>query len=423
MADDRSTADVRQEQPKNTSKVIKTFLSVAIGIILVAYIGYQIYTINYSPVQTEVAMEYTGYDSIDVQLFTVRDESYIENSATGSVYPLVTDGKRVANGDDVALVFADEQAAVAYNDIQKISSDIERFNVIESNKSAYNIDINTLDSDINSKLIACLNTISSGDFDKLGDNIDAFTDRVTSRQIAIGNDINFTSKIESLNAQLASLQALQKSYSKITAPSAGYYISSVDGYENTIDYNSLDSLTAQQVDDAIASEPAKVGSNVMGKLVSRFAWYFVCTLPSEQAADLSSGMKLNVRLPYAQAVNISVTVDNIIFSDSDKCVLVLRNSYMNDTLANLRIEQAQLLLNEYEGYKISAGAVRVNDAGEKGVFVLSGNKVVFKKINIIFATQDYVVVEKETEQSGYLRLYDEVITAGKDLYDGKVIDN
>lgn len=402
-------------------RTLKSLL-VALGIVcFIAYTGYQIYKVNYSPVKTEAALPYTSYDSIDVQLFTVRDEKYIENSAAGSIYPLVTDGKRVANGDDVALVFSDENAAVAYKQIQDITADIERYKVIESNKSAYNIDIGTLDADICSKVIDCLNIISSGDFNKLDECADAFSDRVTSRQIVVGENMDFSSKIQALTQKLTSLQTVQKSYGKITAPSAGYYISSVDGYEKTIDYNALDKLTAEQVENAINSKPVSDNGNIMGKLVSRFAWFFVCTLPKEQASSLKTGEKLSVKLPYAEAINITVTIDNIIFSDGDKCVLILRNSYMNDTLANLRIEQAQLLLHEYEGFRISAKSVRVNENNEKGVFVLSGNKISFKKINIIFSTDEYVVVEKDSEQSGYLRLYDEVIISGKDLYDGKVI--
>lgn len=402
-------------------RTLKSLL-VALGIVcFIAYTGYQIYKVNYSPVKTEAALPYTSYDSIDVQLFTVRDEKYIENSAAGSIYPLVTDGKRVANGDDVALVFSDENAAVAYKQIQDITADIERYKVIESNKSAYNIDIGTLDADICSKVIDCLNIISSGDFNKLDECADAFSDRVTSRQIVVGENMDFSSKIQTLTQKLTSLQTAQKSYGKITAPSAGYYISSVDGYEKTIDYNALDKLTAEQVENAINSKPVSDNGNIMGKLVSRFAWFFVCTLPKEQASSLKTGEKLSVKLPYAEAINITVTIDNIIFSDGDKCVLILRNSYMNDTLANLRIEQAQLLLHEYEGFRISAKSVRVNENNEKGVFVLSGNKISFKKINIIFSTDEYVVVEKDSEQSGYLRLYDEVIISGKDLYDGKVI--
>ncbi|MCR4925933.1 MAG: hypothetical protein K5917_06565 [Clostridiales bacterium] len=407
----------------NSGKILKTVFSIIVALIFISYISYQIYKTNYSPVKTETALEYVGYDAIDVQLFTVRDESYIENSAVGSVFPLVTDGKRVANGDDVALVFIDEAAAITYKQIQDITEDIERYKVIENNKSAYSIDINTLDTDINNKLIDCLDAITNGNFDEFSTYTDSLSERVTSRQIAVGETVDFSAKIAQLEEKLNNLKALQKSYSKITAPSSGYYISSVDGYEKTIDYNSLLNLTVQQVDDAINSKPADTGSNVMGKLVSRFAWFFVCTLPNEQAADLVTGDKLTVRLPYAEAVNISVTIEKIIYSDSDRCVLVLRNSYMNDTLAKLRIEQGQLVLNEYTGFKISANAVRVNEAGEKGVYVLSGNKVVFKKIDVIFSTQAYVVVAENTESSGYLKLYDNVIVSGKDLYDGKVIDN
>ena len=49
--------------------------------------------------KTEVAMEQSVYNAVDAEVFVVRDEYILSNTASGKVIPLVEDGKRVAKGD------------------------------------------------------------------------------------------------------------------------------------------------------------------------------------------------------------------------------------------------------------------------------------------------------------------------------------
>ena len=80
----------------------------------------------------------------------------------------------------------------------------------------------------------------------------------------------------------------------------------------------------------------------------------------------------------------------------------------------------------YTGYKVPASAIRVID-GVQGVYILSGSTVRFKKIIPLAEIDGYFIVEEqdtmsEDSLSNYLGYCDLVITSGKDLYDGKVIE-
>ena len=62
----------------------------------------------------------------------------------------------------------------------------------------------------------------------------------------------------------------------------------------------------------------------------------------------------------------------------------------------------------------------------QGVYVLYGSEVQFKEISIVYAGNDYVLCDSSptdgTLFSGEtISLYDQIITEGDDLYDGKVI--
>jgi hypothetical protein len=94
---------------------------------------------------------------------------------------------------------------------------------------------------------------------------------------------------------------------------------------------------------------------------------------------------------------------------------------MNPDVASLRHETAEIVIASHTGLKIPSSALRVNDDGEKGVYVLSGNIAKFRKVNIVYSEDDFVLSRTEEGQEGYVRLYDNIITEGKDLYDGKIV--
>ena len=77
-----------------------------------------------------------------------------------------------------------------------------------------------------------------------------------------------------------------------------------------------------------------------------------------------------------------------------------------------------------------------NEEGLTGVYVLSGKRVVFKPIKILYHADNHVMAtaaiyyksngeidEEKTPDLPVLEAYDRVIVKGKNLYDGKVINN
>ena len=51
---------------------------------------------------------------------------------------------------------------------------------------------------------------------------------------------------------------------------------------------------------------------------------------------------------------------------------------------------------------------------------MSGIAAKFKPINILYSNASFTICETDTASSA-LKLYDEVIVEGKDLYDGKLV--
>ena len=112
--------------------------------------------------------------------------------------------------------------------------------------------------------------------------------------------------------------------------------------------------------------------------------------------------------------------------NTDETVLILSSKIMDSDIARLRTEDVEIVINETDGIRINKSAVRVVN-GVQGVYVLTGNIVRFKKLDVIYTGDDYVVSKMIKEDKydenkvPYLKIYDAVILEGKDLKDGKLI--
>ena len=62
--------------------------------------------------------------------------------------------------------------------------------------------------------------------------------------------------------------------------------------------------------------------------------------------------------------------------------------------------------------------------GERGIYVLRGNVVRFRRIEIVYTGEDYYLVKSSVEDTEYeyLQVNDLIILNGKNLFDGRVLD-
>lgn len=396
-------------------------LSIICAVFLLSYIIYQGYMIAYNPVTTETAYKYTQKDSYETDVFVVRDESYITANVSGTLVSIAEDGTRVANGQEVALVFASQEAASNYSQLQSVENDIARYTKLLNTSKSYAFDLDTLDDRINASVFDYIEEIDDKSYQSLSEYSDSIRDNTITRQLAVGTELSLDEKLSSLQKEKQALESKDTSHTGITAGSSGYYISVADGYENTVSYKDVTSLTVDDVAKLKDAKPSKVSSDVMGKLVEDFTWYMVCNVPSNSIENLDVGDKITVSFPASSVDNIEAEVVSVSGSSSKKVSVVLSSNLMNSGIANLRKESARLILNEYTGLKIKNSAVRVNAAGEKGVYVLRGNVARFKLIDSVYSGKDYFISKIHSDSSKYVKMYDSVIVEGKDLYDGKVI--
>lgn len=235
------------ETQKNKDNIVKypqkkksaTVLYTALALLIVGICIYQIFKINYSPVKTELALEKTISNAVVTEGFVVRDETYITADAVGTLVPLVTDGKRVASGDDVAVVFTSENSARVYSQMQSIEADIAYFESLKNKIGIQTSDVDAMDERVYSACQSYVTALAKGDIDALETYEDAVCETITARQLSTGTVIDPTEKIQSLYAQLDTLKAQSGGYVTVQANNPGYYIGHVDGYEIACAYDTV----------------------------------------------------------------------------------------------------------------------------------------------------------------------------------------
>lgn len=416
-------------------KIIRRNLSILIiAVIILTYIVVQATRINDTEYETQVVTAEKAYDTIETEIFAVRDEEPVKGVAGATVVPLIEDGSRVAKGEGVLAIFSDKDSADRYYRMNATESELKRLEKIASHRGSYAVDINAMNGNIYKDVMNLENNVDSRRLTAVKEDIYDIRDDFLTKHVAIGSKVNLEGEINTLQSKLESIKNGGTDHNTVKAESSGYYVSRSDGYENSVKYDYVTSLTVPDIENIMKKKPSPVPEDVVGEIIKQFDWYMLCVIDKNKAGELEEGKNITVNLPYSAVSSVPATVAAVNNQPSSKLTaVILKSNRMNSYIASLRKEQAELVLGTYNGLRVDARAIQVNDKGEKGVYVKEGNMARFKKIDIIYSTKDYFLSnpnpytkdedgkEVEADKRDYVALYDRVIIGGKNLKDGKII--
>ena len=398
-------------------KILAVLLVVCI---VASYVIYQAVLFSKSEIETQFALNETVYKTIDTTCFVVRDEHFITNNVKGTTVSFARNGERVASGDTVSMVFASLDDAVSYMKISELQKSVEHYEELSGQANLQTMNINSLTEKIDNELVEFLELRDNNQYSDAVNSANQFRDSLTGKQIAVGEELDFSEELANLKNELTKLQNTKYSYTEVKSDTAGYYISGSDGYEKVIDFKKIDEISARDVENAVKSKASVASSDVVGRVVESFKWYVVCSVDTEDTVNLSYNKQIYINFPYEGIEKLPVTLYKIGDRTGDKTLLVLSCDLMNASLADLRIEDVQIITEEYTGYKIPNSSIRTVD-GVKGVYVVRGNLLGFRKIHIVHSTDSYTLVDNPEGDSDYIKLYDKVVTKGVELYDNKLV--
>lgn len=397
------------------SSVLKGFIIMLAAVFAV----HQFVSSVYSPVKTETAVFYSASDGLNITGLIIRSETLVTSSGGGVMHFVLEDGSRVAKDGVIANIYDSESASITLSKIDSVNTKIEDIEEMLS----YN-DLEAADLDmINAKATQSLNSLIvsgvSGNYGNMSELSDELLSALNRRQVAMGETTDFSAQLEQLKAEKSELSAsLPAAKGTVKAAMSGYFVSKADGYETVLTCGSPESITPEFMSSVSAAE---LPDGVIGKIVSDYEWYIAAEISINESLKYKEGDSLTIYTSVKSYPKLPVTVKKINISEnSSSAVVVFSCNEMNSELATMRSGPMTVVTKEYDGLRVPSSALRVVDS-KRGVYVLTGMQVKFVEVNVLYNDDSYMICEKQTSDESVLRLYDEVIVKGKNLYDGKIV--
>ena len=402
---------------------------------IIAYFGYNVASSLSEPLTTSTAIEYEAGAGCYTTGFVVRDEEIL-TSAYDITVITCAEGAHVAANEAVATGYLSDGAQQRQSRIQDLQEQLTQLQYAWSASSSL-ADQAALDA-LSAQFprlaprllcpvffIPGLNLLSLAKFTARRDMNSAqdvspeLKGLVLRRSAGAGDTDAIHAQLENVQNELSRLQEQAAADTRpIAADHAGTYSGVADGYETVLTPEKLQTMTAQ---DYNLIEPETVPENAIGKLIRGTTWYYVTTLPASELKDVKEGAR--VQLLFARDVydQLDMTVERVGNNEAGYKLLVLSCDKYMQNVTLLRQQSADVVFNSYQGLRVPKDAVRVEDGGQTGVYVLEGATARWKPITILHDNGESYVVELDKTSTANLWPGDEIIIHAKNLYDGKVV--
>ena len=401
------------KQSKSYQTVILWVLLAAI----VAYLGYSIVSSLRDPLATTTAIEYEAGAGYYATGFVVRSEQLIDSEYDITILT-ANEGMRVAKNQAVATGYLSENAQQRQARIAELTKQISQL----SYAGDYSQSIQD-QAKLDAKIAADLSAFSTYLYRRDMNSIEDLSPELKGYILCSSSDEEtaktISAQLERAKNELSHLQTAAAEDTKlITAPAAGYFSTAVDGYESVLTPDLLDSITTR---DYEALSPEEELPNHAGKLILGNRWYYTFLMPAGELSGLKKGDRVQIHFARNFYDRIEMRVLRVSQNEAGQRLVVLYSDYYLQNVTLLRKQSAEITYVSYKGLRVPKTAVRVNENGQSGVFVLEGATAKWKPITILRDNGESYVVELDRSRTGNLWPGDEIILGGKGLYDGKVV--
>lgn len=269
----------------------------------------------------------------------------------------------------------------------------------------------------------------SGKIDEISDDSDELVVLLSTYQLVTDSETNFLKTITDINNQIAQLRSTETvPLDKIVSDRSAYFVSYADGYEDELSVDNLSSLTPELI-SSIKDTGTTGSTSIVGKLIDGYEWYVAGVINNK---DSRFSIGDDVKLKFQSTSDI---VEGEIFDiretkTAGQSIVIVKCDEITYDLVQHRTERVEMIKGEHEGIKVPRKAIRFKDVEEtvvneetgesttqtvncKGVYVKLGEQINFKKLDVIYEGNNYVLSSMNAG-SDYVSLYDDIIVEGVD---------
>ena len=401
---------------RKTSPLMK-ILPIAVLAAVLFYFAVQLYNYLSDPVSTTLVTEGQAEDTIALNGWLLRDEEVLP-AQSGTLSRERQEGDRVGVGQVLATVYADDGALQTVSQIETLELQLQQLQFALTSYLDPDAALK-LDTSITGDILTLQQTLTGGDYTAADSDIAQLKAAVLKRDHPYTSQEEIETEIKAVEGQISSLKASLSGAATVTAKAAGTYSAVCDGYETVLTTAFLEDVTPGKL---ARLQPAGTESS-MGKLIYGDTWYYVVSLPEEQAAQLKALGTVTLRFAKGFDQNLRMQVANVSAAENGQAAVTLScRKYLAQTTL-LRHQAADVILRTYEGLRVPSNALRVSEEGVTGVYCLDGVTAAFRPVTVLYQGQGYALVRPAdgAADTRTLRAGDEVIASAGALHDGKVI--
>lgn len=401
---------------RKTSPLMK-ILPIAVLAAVLFYFAVQLYNYLSDPVSTTLVTEGQAEDTIALNGWLLRDEEVLP-AQSGTLSRERQEGDRVGVGQVLATVYADDGALQTVSQIETLELQLQQLQFALTSYLDPDAALK-LDTSITGDILTLRQTLTGGDYTAADSDIAQLKAAVLKRDHPYTSQEEIETEIKAVEGQISSLKASLSGAATVTAKAAGTYSAVCDGYETVLTTAFLEDVTPGKL---ARLQPAGTESS-MGKLIYGDTWYYVVSLPEEQAAQLKALGTVTLRFAKGFDQNLRMQVANVSAAENGQAAVTLScRKYLAQTTL-LRHQAADVILRTYEGLRVPSNALRVSEEGVNGVYCLDGVTAAFRPVTVLYQGQGYALVRPAdgAADTRTLRAGDEVIASAGALHDGKVI--
>ena len=379
------------------------------------YIVLQLYAILGRTYQTETAISASMEDTVPLSGIAMFDA--VPVSGGGSLGYLVEDGERVTEGTVLAEIYTDPAQSTQREELDRLDRIID---LLTKSENSVGSDLALLTAQTRTALLNLLDQLDTASYTGMSDAIDEFLLAQNRLQISTGQSRGFTATLADLQTQRDAAAAALEGLQTITADRNGYFISTAAALPLDLSEDTLKSDTAAALSERLQQEIPTTGSDLAGRIVTGFSWRFYGVCDLDTAARFDGVTSVKIRVPGKQDEALDATVTELAADETAGLAkITLECRTINADVLRLGREDAEIVLNTYEGIRVSKRAMHIVD-GERGVYVKYGSLQRFRRIVVLFEDENYLLLDPEAEDNE-VRLYDEIIVEGPNLQDGGLV--
>ncbi len=391
-------------------KLRDTLIYVLIFGCFIAIIISQIYIAMSKESTTEDAVMFTTKQSLSFTGIIVRDEKLVRSQGAqeGVLNYCVADGSRLSKRSQIARVYSSSDQIYYRYKIERLDDMIEILEKAHDRGTTEYVQPEFISSQIAEEYKAILSDVAVGSLSMMYEDKLDLLKLMCIYNVSSNAESDYTGKLTALKEEKKQYEnALVSPISVVSATESGYFTSVVDGYESLLSIDGIKDITVERINQVIAS-PKNTDSlepNVIGKVFSDYSWRLVGVINTPDRYFVNDSFQISfssINRTYEGYVE-SITLTG----NGNEAIIVISCEEMDADIATSRVLDAEILFGEYTGVKTPRKAIRFQGS-DKGVYVLEGEKMLFKKLDVIYEGDDYVL-SKYPSGDDYLNLYDRVL--------------